>query len=245
MPSEHPPVEPTPGRNAEVAAMFDRIAGRYDLLNRLLSLGIDQLWRRTALGVLEDRMSAPPRRLLDVATGTADVALALARRFPGTVTGVDPSAGMLGQGQEKVTRAGLGGRITLTLGASEKLPFSDGQFDGAAVAFGARNFEDLAGGLAEIRRVLRRGAPLVVLEFSRPRVFPVKQLFGFYFRHVLPTVGRLVSGDAGAYTYLPESVQHFPDGEAFAAVMRHAGFSDVRVRPLTFGIATVYSGAAN
>ena len=151
---------------------------------------------------------------------------------------------MLRHGREKVAAAGLEERIALATGASERLPFSDGQFDGATVAFGVRNFEDLPGGLREIRRVLRRGAPLVVLEFSRPRVFPVKQLFGFYFRRVLPAVGRLVSGDAGAYTYLPETVQRFPDGEAFAAVLRGAGFADVRHRPLTFGIATVYSGTA-
>ncbi len=247
MPSA-PPVGPANGKRAEVAAMFDRIAPRYDLLNRLLSGGIDVRWRRRAVRVLEDALRrahgrADGLRLLDVATGTADLALEAVRLRPAEVVGVDPSEGMLALGREKVAERGLADTVRLEVGASEALPFKDGAFDGALVAFGVRNFEDRRAGLREIGRVLRPGAPLVVLEFSQPRG-PIAPAFAFYFRHVLPRIGALVSGDGGAYTYLHDSVQVFPDGDAFLAELEAAGFEPVRWERLTFGIASLYLGAA-
>ncbi|MEM9997182.1 MAG: class I SAM-dependent methyltransferase, partial [Bacteroidota bacterium] len=244
------------GKREQVAAMFDRIAPRYDLLNRTLSLGIDVRWRKRAIRVLSDRLTGPPERLLDVATGTADLAIAAHEALQPTETiGVDPSEGMLAYGREKVTERGLdlltngngvgdGTGIRLDVGASEALPYPDAHFDGALVAFGVRNFENLRAGLAEIRRVLRPDAPLVVLEFSRPRTPGLRQAYQFYFTQVLPRIGRTVSGDSGAYTYLPESVKVFPDGDDFLREMRETGYRDLRSEPLTFGIASLYSGVA-
>ena len=246
MPSDpqtrRPSAGQAPGKRADVAAMFDRIAPRYDLLNRVLSLGIDKLWRRTTLREMRRRLEGRPAgRVLDLATGTADLAIALARRSAEQVVGVDPSVGMLEVGRRKVAAKKLDRRVTLEEGHSESLPFPDDHFDAATVAFGVRNYENLQAGLRETARVLRPEAPLVVLEFSRPAAFPIKQLYGFYFRHVLPRVGGLVSGDAGAYAYLPESVGVFPDGDDFLREMEQAGFTRPRRKPLTFGIATVYS----
>ena len=241
-PASRPVAGQAPGKRADVAAMFDRIAPRYDLLNRVLSLGIDKLWRRTTLRELRRRLDGRPAGLvLDLATGTADLAVALARRDAERVIGIDPSVGMLEVGRQKVRAKKLERRVTLEEGHSEALPFPDGHFDAAAVAFGVRNYENLQAGLRETARVLKPLAPLVVLEFSRPTLFPIKQLYGFYFKHVLPRVGGAISGDAGAYTYLPESVTVFPDGDDFLDEMRRAGFEAPRRRPLTFGIATVYS----
>ena len=241
-PAPRPVAGQAPGKRSDVAAMFDRIAPRYDLLNRLLSFGIDKLWRRTTLREMNRRLDGRPAGLvLDLATGTADLAIALAKRSAERVVGVDPSVGMLEVGRQKVEAKKLARRVELAEGHSEALPFPDDHFDAATVAFGVRNYEDLQAGLRETARVLKPQAPLVVLEFSRPTVFPVKQLYGFYFRHVLPRVGGMVSGDAGAYTYLPESVHVFPDGDAFLDEMRRAGFEAPRRKPLTFGIATVYS----
>jgi demethylmenaquinone methyltransferase/2-methoxy-6-polyprenyl-1,4-benzoquinol methylase len=249
MPSEsssRPVAGQAPGKRADVAAMFDRIAPRYDLLNRVLSLGIDKLWRRTTLREMRRRLDGRPAgRVLDLATGTADLAIALARRDAEQVVGVDPSVGMLEVGREKVMARKLDRRVTLEEGHSEQLPFEDDLFDAATVAFGVRNYEDLQAGLRETARVLKPEAPLVVLEFSRPTAFPIKQFYGFYFRHVLPRIGGMVSGDAGAYTYLPESVNVFPDGDDFLREMERAGFTAPRRKPLTFGIATVYSALAS
>jgi demethylmenaquinone methyltransferase/2-methoxy-6-polyprenyl-1,4-benzoquinol methylase len=214
-----PPIGQAPGKAAQVEAMFDDIAPRYDLLNRVLSFGTDVRWRRRAVRLLADALPADysSLRLLDVATGTADLALELARRLgPVEVVGVDLSDGMLGRGREKVAAAGLGGVVKLVQADAAALPFADASFDGAAVAFGVRNFEDLWAGLAGIRRVLKPRAPLVVLEFSHPRAFPIKQGYEFYSRHVMPRVGRAVSRNQEAYEYLPESVAPFvrrPDGE--------------------------------
>lgn len=249
-----PPPDQAPGKQAQVAAMFDRIAPRYDFLNRALSLGIDTRWRTAAVRLLRQELAASPERqpfrlpgegarLLDVATGTADLALELAGLRPAEVVGVDPSEGMLALGREKVAARGLDGRVTLTVGASEQLPFADDAFDGATVAFGVRNFEDRRAGLAEIARVLRPSAPLIVLEFSRPHGV-IAPLFELYFRHLLPRIGGLVSGDGGAYAYLHDSVQVFPDGEAFLAELEASGFAPSRWEPLTFGIASLYSGRA-
>ncbi len=221
--------------------MFDAIAPRYDTLNRVLSLGIDRRWRKKAIAWVREHN---PRRVLDVATGTADLAIAAIELEPEKVVGVDISEEMLNVGREKIAKLGLSDRITLRRGDSEKLPFSDRQFDVVLVAFGVRNFEHLQKGLKEMRRVLRPGGALVVLEFSRPRRFPIKQLFGFYFKHILPRVGGAVSKDEGAYQYLPDSVQTFPDGEDFLDELRKTGYADPKSQSLTFGIASLYKGLA-
>lgn len=243
-----PPPEQAPGKGEQVAAMFDRIAPRYDFLNRVLSLGIDVYWRKRAVRLLSRGLAAAHGRtdglrLLDVATGTADLALEATRLRPAEVVGVDPSEGMLALGREKIAAAGLAETVRLAVGASEALPFEDDAFDGALVAFGVRNFEDRRAGLREIARVLKPGSPLVVLEFSQPRG-PIAPLFSFYFRQVLPRIGALVSGDAGAYTYLHDSVQVFPDGHAFLAELAASGFDPRGQERLTFGIASLYVGTA-
>ncbi len=235
----YPPIGEAEGKKEQVRAMFDAIAPRYDLLNRVLSFGIDRRWRKKAVAMLRE---AQPERILDVATGTADLALEALTLDPQKVVGVDISEEMLKIGREKIDRLGLADRVTLQRGDAEKLPFSDRQFDAVLVAFGVRNFEDLDRGLSEIRRVLKPGGALVVLEFSRPRAFPVKQLYRFYSRVVLPRVGGAVSRDAGAYRYLPDSVAAFPDGEEFLERMRRAGYADLRWQPLTLGIAALYKG---
>lgn len=239
-----PPIGPAPGKRAHVEAMFDEIAPRYDLLNRVLSFGIDVRWRKRAVALLGDALSGRPDRLLDVATGTADLAVEALSLGPREVVGVDISEGMLAGGREKLRKKGLADRVTLVQGDAADLPFEDDSFDGALVAFGVRNFEDLRAGLEGIRRVLKPSAPLVVLEFSHPTTFPVKQGYAFYSKHVLPRVGRAVSGSSEAYEYLPESVAAFPDGEAFLTVMREAGYRAPMAEPLTFGIVSLYRGLA-
>lgn len=228
--------------------MFDRIAHRYDLLNHVLSAGIDIRWRRRAVRMLgqaleRSRGEAAGSLLLDVATGTGDLAIEAMRLEPAGVVGVDPAEAMLEVAREKIERRGMHDAISLRTAASEALPFDDATFDGALVAFGVRNFEDRGAGLREISRVLRPGGPLVVLEFSTPRG-PVAPLFSFYFRKVLPRIGALVSGDRDAYTYLHDSVQVFPDGQAFLDEMRGYGFRPVRAERLTFGIASLYLATA-
>ncbi len=240
-----PSIGPATGKTAEVEAMFDEIAPRYDLLNRVLSFGTDVWWRKRAVRWLDEGLGAHrPDRLLDVATGTADLAVEALALGPREVVGVDLSEGMLSVGRDKIRAKGLSDRITLVQGDAAHLPFEDAAFDGALVAFGVRNFEDLGAGLAGIRRVLKPGAPLVVLEFSQPTAFPVKQGYAFYSAHVLPRIGAAVSGSSEAYEYLPESVAAFPAGEAFLSVFRAAGFRDAEARPLTFGIVSLYRGRA-
>ncbi len=222
-----------------VRRLFDSIAYRYDFLNHLLSAGVDFYWRRTAIEILASRK---PKHILDVATGTADFAIAALRLNPDEVIGVDISETMLEFGRRKLAAKKLSDKIRLEEGEAENLKFPDNHFDAAIVAFGARNFENLEGGLSEMRRVLKTRGTLVVLEFSRPRVFPFKQLYLFYFLNILPLVGRIVSKDKEAYRYLPDTVMHFPDGEEFLDVLRKIGFSSVNQRSLTFGIATIYCG---
>lgn len=246
--SSSPPIEPAAGKRAQVASMFDRIAPRYDVLNRVLSAGIDVRWRKRAVAVLRDALTVAhgrsnALRLLDVATGTADLAIEAALLAPREVVGVDPSEGMLALGREKVTAKGLDGVVRLEVGASEALPYDDDAFDGALVAFGVRNFEDRRAGLREMARVLKPDAPLVVLEFSEP-AGPIAPLFGFYFRRVLPKIGGLVSGDMGAYGYLHDSVQVFPSGQAFLDELGTCGFAPQRAERLTFGIASLYLATA-
>jgi demethylmenaquinone methyltransferase/2-methoxy-6-polyprenyl-1,4-benzoquinol methylase len=222
-----------------VRSLFDAIASRYDFLNHVLSGGFDFYWRRQAI---EHMTSLHPRRILDVATGTGDFALATLRLGPETVIGVDIAENMLSHGRAKVSARGADARITLRTGEAESLEFPDGWFDAAIVAFGARNFEHLEGGLTEMWRVLRGGGMIVVLEFSRPGAFPFKQIYLWYFRRILPLIGRLISRHGEAYTYLPKTVMNFPEGEAFMTILSGVGFSRVEQDRLTGGIATVYTG---
>lgn len=235
----YPPVGEVEGKKQKVATMFDAVAPRYDFLNRLLSGGIDQSWRRAAI-----KMLAPhkPNRILDLATGTADLAIEAIKLGPEKVVGVDIAEEMLKLGRVKIDKLNLQDKITLQYGDAEKLPFSDGQFDAAMVAFGVRNFENLQQGLQDIRRVLKPGGILVVLEFSRPTAFPVKQFYNFYSRAVMPFIGRVFSKANGAYKYLPDSIAAFPDGEDFLAELREAGYEGEKARKLTFGVASLYQG---
>lgn len=222
-----------------VRSLFDAIAYRYDLLNHLLSGGIDLYWRRKAIHTL---IQHHPKRILDVATGTADFAIAAMRLNPEQVIGVDISAPMLDIGRRKIAQKRLTGNISLELGEAENLRFPTESFDAAIVAFGARNFEDLDKGLSEMYRVLKRGGTIVVLEFSRPKAFPFKQLYFFYFKNILPLIGGIVSKDKEAYRYLPDTVMKFPEGDKFLVRLQQAGFSSVNQERLTFGIATIYTG---
>lgn len=220
--------------------MFDSISGHYDRLNRILSMGTDRRWRRRAVDLI--KLHKRPLTILDVATGTGDMAIEAMRLEPRKVTGIDISSKMLDEGRQKVNRLGLGEKIELLKGDSGAMEFKDGTFDVAMSAFGVRNFEDTVAGLREMCRVLRQGGMIIVLEFSRPSKFPLKQIYGLYFRHVLPRIGKKVSGDPEAYTYLPDSVMSFPDNEKFLKLMLHAGFSDVKQQKLTGGIASIYYG---
>jgi len=237
---QHPPIGEVEGKAEAIEEMFDAVAPRYDLLNRVLSFGIDRYWRTRAVRLLADEQ---PARVLDVATGTADLAIKVERMLhPREVVGIDLSAEMLAYGREKLDRLGLSPRISLVQGDVEDLPFPDDAFDAALVAFGVRNFEDLEAGLRGIQRVLRPGGSLVVLEFSRPRAAPIKQLYAWYSRHILPRIGGVLSPEQSAYEYLPSSVAAFPDGPEFLDHMAASGFGDLRWEPLTFGIASLYRG---
>lgn len=226
-------------KKRQVAQMFDNIAPKYDLLNHTLSLGIDILWRKEAIRLLRPYA---PKRILDVATGTADFAIEALSLEPNEVVGVDISEGMLEKGRQKLHKRQLDKRIRLESGDSENLNFSDNYFDAVIVSFGVRNFENLEQGLANIHRVLRPGGQIVVLEFSKPRAFPFKQLYQLYFTNILPQIGRSISKDDAAYTYLPESVSAFPDGVDFADKLLTTGFRTILCKPLTLGISTIYLG---
>ncbi len=222
--------------------MFDGIARRYDFLNGFLSLGTDRRWRRKAVRQLE---KTRPARIIDIATGTGDLALELLRLRPSRIVGVDISARMLEIGKQKIVKAGVQEVITLQEGDSEQLDFADMSFDAATVAFGVRNFENVNKGLSEMARVLKPGGQAVILEFAQPERFPVRQLYNFYFNRVLPFLGRVISGNPHAYSYLPRSVGEFPYGDGFLEIMRHAGFSDTKYISLSFGIAAIYTGIRN
>lgn len=224
-------------KKEQVAQMFDNISGRYDFLNHFLSLGIDRSWRRKAIKLLA---AESPKYLLDIATGTGDFALEALSLNPHKVIGVDISEGMLSYGRQKINQKGLQQKIELQYGDSENLEFEDNKFDAVIVSFGVRNFENLSKGLSEMYRVLKPGGSVVILEFSKPEQFPFKQLYGFYFNWILPTIGKVVSRDNAAYSYLPESVQQFPYGEAFSKELRQVGFKNNLCKPLTFGISSIY-----
>ena len=227
------------GKKEQVAEMFDNIAPKYDFLNHFLSFGIDKIWRRKAIRLL---MKYNPANILDVATGTGDFAIESLKTGAQKVVGVDISEEMLAVGRVKIEKLGLGNRIVLQQGDSEELKFSDNSFDAVTVAFGVRNFENLSKGIDEIFRVLKPGGIVCVLEFSKPRYFPIKQLYTFYSFYILPFLGRLFSNDKSAYRYLPESVEVFPDGEEFLAVLMKSGFTQTIQHRQTFGVATIYTG---
>jgi len=226
-------------KKQQVRTMFNSIAHRYDFLNHFLSAGIDYSWRRKAIKMLGKEN---PKKILDVATGTGDLAIEARKINPEKIIGVDIAEDMLEIGRQKIQKKNLQHLISLEKGDSENLQFETATFDAAMVAFGVRNFENLEKGLSEMYRVLKPGGVILVLEFSKPRNFPVKQLYNFYFKNILPFMGRLISGDAAAYTYLPESVSAFPAGEEFLKVMQKVGFEDAKQRALTFGIASIYIG---
>lgn len=219
--------------------MFDNISKRYDLLNRLLSAGIDIRWRKKALKMVKNRK---PEAVLDVATGTGDFAIEAYQTFkPEKLVGIDISNGMLDVGREKLQKRGLD-HVDFIQADSANLPFDDNTFDVAMAAFGVRNFENLKNGLQGMVDKLKPGGEILVLEFSKPRRFPFKQLYFFYFKNVLPFIGKMISKDQRAYTYLPESVQAFPDGQDFLDVMTACGLKENKQKQLTFGIASVYHG---
>ncbi len=226
------------GKKEQVRSMFNDIAFRYDFLNHFLSAGIDIRWRKKVR-----RMLAPqsPKKILDVATGTADLAIELSKLKPQAITGVDIADGMLEIGRKKISKKGLDNMISLQTGDAENLAFEDNTFDAVVVAFGVRNYENLQKGLKEMCRVMKPGGTVAILEFSRPNAFPFKQIYNSYFRYILPGFGRMISKHEEAYTYLPDSVSQFKEGEAFLREMEQAGYRDVGQKRLTMGIATLYS----
>lgn len=226
-------------KKMEVASMFNAIAYRYDFLNHFLSLGIDKCWRKKAI---KEAGKNQPSKILDIATGTGDLTFAAARLNPREIIGIDISEEMLAIARKKLAKKNYPFTIRFETGDSENIHFPDNTFDTAIVAFGVRNFENLEKGLSEINRVLQKGGKFVVLEFSQPRNYLFNKLYHFYFLKIVPFFGKLFSKDERAYTYLPESVDAFPDGEKFLLHMNKCGFINLTFKPLTFGIATLYTG---
>jgi len=227
-------------KKAAVESMFDSIAWRYDFLNHFLSFGIDRLWRRRAIKIISKSYKNP--HILDVATGTCDLAIAAMKLNPSKIECIDISQKMLEIGKMKIDKRGFSEKISLLQGDSESIPFEEGVFDVAMVAFGVRNFSDPLKGLSEMRRVIREQGMIMVLEFSKPSAFPFRPVYNFYFRNILPFFGKLFSKDKAAYTYLPESVMKFPDNEEFLKLLALAGFYYRRQIKLTGGVASIYTG---
>jgi len=225
------------GKKEQVAQMFDTISGNYDGLNRVISFGIDVKWRKKVIKLIQE---TNPKKVMDVATGTGDLAISLAQTSAEKIIGLDISPGMLAVGREKVTTRQLSQKVDMVLGDSENLAFEDGFFDAVTVAFGVRNFENLERGLSEIYRVLKPGGRFVVLETSIPNKTPYKQGYRFYTKYLLPLIGRVFSKDKVAYAYLCESASVFPYGEAFNNILNKIGFIEVQAMPQTFGVATIY-----
>lgn len=225
-------------KTEQVAGMFDDIAPKYDFLNHTLSMGIDRGWRKKAI---ESLKVCNPKTILDVATGTGDLALAAAAETGAEVMGVDISEGMMDVGRVKAKDKNLAAKVSFQYGDSATLSYSDGKFDAVMCAYGVRNFEHLEKGLSEMARVMRNGGRLAILEFSKPKTPVIKELFGFYFKHILPRLGNLVSKHGRAYTYLNESAMAFPEGADFVRILERCGFKDVKAQPLTFGITTLYT----
>ncbi|MEO1010554.1 MAG: bifunctional demethylmenaquinone methyltransferase/2-methoxy-6-polyprenyl-1,4-benzoquinol methylase UbiE [Bacteroidota bacterium] len=225
------------GKKEQVTQMFDTISGNYDGLNRVISLGLDVRWRKQVVRILKKKK---PLRILDIATGTGDLAINLVDTGAQKIIGLDISNGMLSIGRKKVETKNLSDTIEMILGDSENLPFPNNSFDAVTVAFGVRNFENLEIGLSEIHRVLRPLGTFVVLETAVPSKFPYRQGYHLYTQYILPFIGKLFSKDKSAYTYLSESASHFPHGENFNNILRKTGFIDVVDRPRTFGVASIY-----
>ncbi|MGB1452994.1 MAG: bifunctional demethylmenaquinone methyltransferase/2-methoxy-6-polyprenyl-1,4-benzoquinol methylase UbiE [Crocinitomicaceae bacterium] len=226
-------------KKEEVEQMFDNISSKYDFLNHFLSLGIDRIWRKKAVKELQP---LNPKKILDIATGTGDFAIASMKLEPEEIIGIDISNGMLEVGREKMRKKKIDHIITMTQADSEDLPFESDYFDGLTVGFGVRNFENLNKGLAEMLRVLKPGGKAVILEFSKPKKFPVKQSFNFYSKYIIPVLGKGISKDEKAYAYLPESVEAFPEGVEFEDILKKLNYKDVKSSLVSGGIATIYTG---
>lgn len=226
-------------KKEEVAEMFNNISGRYDFLNHFLSVGIDKIWRKKAVKMLRE---IQPKRILDLATGTGDFALESLKLQPEEIIGIDISEGMLEVGRQKMKKRKVDHIISMRLGDSEALPFEDNYFDAFTVGFGVRNYENLEKGLSEMLRVLRPEGKGIVLEFSKPKKFPVKQYYAFHSRYIIPFFGKRISKDSSAYAYLPESVAAFPEGKDFEDILRKVGYREVTSTLVGGGIATIYSG---
>jgi len=222
-----------------VKAMFNEISGKYDFLNHFLSFGIDKLWRKR---LVKEMLKINPGHVLDLATGTADLAIELHRQGGLRITGTDISENMMAVGKEKIAKAGFSNAIDLKYGDAENLEFPDENFDAVMIAFGVRNFEHLEKGISEMRRILRKRGTVMILEFSHPVTFPVKQLYGLYSRFIIPILGRMISSHPSAYRYLPETVAAFPSGKAFLNIMQQIGFTECRRISLSGGIASIYIG---
>ena len=233
------PYDSGQSKKEEVAQMFNNISANYDFLNHFLSLGIDHLWRKRAVKQLQKQQ---PKVLLDLATGTGDFAIACLKLKPEKIIGMDISSGMLEVGKQKMKKRAFDNIIDMQLGDSENMPFADYTFDAITVGFGVRNYENLEKGLGEMLRVLKPGGQAVILEFSKPKAFPIKQLFGFYSKVLIPLFGKYISKDERAYTYLPESVAAFPEGAAFVAVLEKVGYQTSEPIRLSGGIASIYIG---
>lgn len=226
------------GKKEQVATMFDNISENYDGLNRVISFGIDVSWRKKVVKIISRNN---PKQILDIATGTGDLALMMSQLNPDKIVGLDISAGMLEVGKQKIAKANLSDQIEMIVGDSEDMPFDDNTFDAITVSFGVRNFANLDKGLTEIRRVLKPGGTFVVLETSNPTKFPYKQGYKFYTSFILPVIGKIFSKDKVAYSYLSESANSFPFGETFDNILKKNGFINTEYKPVTFGVATIYS----
>ncbi len=233
------PYKSDDSKKEQVATMFNNIAPKYDFLNHLFSMGIDILWRKKAIRILQ---ALQPKVILDLATGTGDFAFEAMALNPDRIIGMDISEGMMDVGREKIKKRGLADKIEMIYGDSAELPLEDNSIDAITIGFGVRNFENLEQGLGEMLRVLRPGGQAVILEFSKPKKFPIKQLYNFYFKNIMPGLGKLVSKDSAAYTYLPESVQAFPEGTIFLDILQTIGYKEVKAHRVTGGIATIYVG---
>lgn len=226
------------GKKEQVATMFDNISANYDGLNRVISFGIDISWRKKVVQLVSKNN---PKQILDIATGTGDLAIMMSQLNPDKIIGLDISAGMLDVGKRKIANVNLSDKIDMVVGDSENMPFDDNTFDAITVSFGVRNFANLDKGLTEIKRVLKPGGTFVVLETSNPTKFPFKQGYKFYTTYILPFIGKIFSRDKAAYSYLCESANIFPFGEAFDNILQKNGFINTEYRPVTFGVATIYS----
>lgn len=226
-------------KKAEVREMFNNISAKYDFLNHFLSVGIDKLWRKKAIKQLR---SIKPKAIIDIASGTGDFAIESLSLHPTRVVGVDISEGMLEVGRTKMLKKHVDHIVSMEVGDSENLKYTDNEFDALTVGFGVRNFQDLEKGLSEMLRVVRPGGKLVILEFSKPKAFPVKQYYGFHSKYVIPFFGKMISKDSSAYTYLPESIQAFPEGKDFEEIMKKVGYKEVYSLLCSGGIATIYVG---